>query len=95
MAKERLSEELWAVNEPLMPPPPPRPTGGRTRVPNRALLIGILFVLKSGIPWEFLVLRSRLPIAYYISQLTRISQFTQVSIPGPPSHLSVPGPPSR
>jgi transposase len=54
MAKEMLSDELWAVLEPLIPPPPPRPQGGRTRVPNRATLTGILFVLKSGIPWEFL-----------------------------------------
>jgi len=56
MAKELLSDELWAVLEPLMPPPPPRPKGGRKRVPNRATLTGILFVLKSGIPWELLPL---------------------------------------
>ena len=54
MAKELLSEELWAALEPLIPAPPPRPKGGRTRVPNRATLTGILFVLKSGMPWEFL-----------------------------------------
>jgi len=54
MAKELLSDELWAVLEPLIPPPPPQPKGGRKQVPNRATLSGILFVLKSGIPWEFL-----------------------------------------
>jgi transposase len=54
MAKELLSDELWAVLEPFIPPPPPQPKGGRKRVPNRATLRGILFVLKSGIPWEFL-----------------------------------------
>jgi transposase len=54
MAKELLSDELWAVLEPLIPPPPPRPKGGRQRVPNRATLTGILFVLKSGLPWELL-----------------------------------------
>jgi transposase len=45
-----------AVGElaPLLPPPPPRPRGGRPRVPDRATLTGILFVLKSGIPWEML-----------------------------------------
>jgi hypothetical protein len=32
----------------------PRPKGGQTHAPNRATLTGILFVLKSGIPWEFL-----------------------------------------
>jgi transposase len=54
MAKEILSDELWAVLEPLVPAPPPRPKGGRRRIPNRATLTGILFVLKSGIPWEVL-----------------------------------------
>jgi transposase len=42
------------VLEPALPAPPPRPTGGRRRIPNRATLTGILFVLKSGIPWELL-----------------------------------------
>ena len=54
MAKEILSDELWGVLEPLVPAPPPRPKGGRCRIPNRAALTGILFVLKSGIPWEML-----------------------------------------
>jgi len=54
MAKALLSDELWAVLDPLIPPPPPRPKGGRKRVPNRAALTGILFVLKRGIPWELL-----------------------------------------
>jgi transposase len=54
MAKELLSDELWAVLKPFIPPPPPRPKGERKRVPNRETLTGILFVLKSGIPWELL-----------------------------------------
>lgn len=54
MAKPILTDELWAVIAPLLPPEPPKPQGGRPRVPNRAALTGILFVLKSGIPWEML-----------------------------------------
>ena len=54
MAKPLLSDDLWAVVEPLLPPEPPKPRGGRPRVPDRACLTGILFVLKSGIPWEML-----------------------------------------
>ena len=54
MAKPLLPDDLWAVVAPLLPPPPPRPKGGRPRVPDRAALTGILFVLKSGIPWEML-----------------------------------------
>jgi|SRR5690606_2621349 transposase len=54
MAKPLLSDDLWAIVEPLLPPEPPKPRGGRPRVPDRAALTGILFVLKSGIPWEML-----------------------------------------
>jgi transposase len=54
MAKPLISDELWAVIEPLLPPEPAKPKGGRPRVGNRAALTGILFVLKSGIPWEML-----------------------------------------
>ncbi len=45
---------LWAIVEPLLPPERPKPKGGRPPVPNRAALTGILFVLRSGIPWELL-----------------------------------------
>jgi transposase len=52
MAKELVTDELWEVIEPLLPQEPPKPRGGRPRVNDRAVLTGILFVLKSGIPWE-------------------------------------------
>lgn len=54
MAKPLLPDELWAIIEPLLPPKLPKPKGGRPRVSDRAALTGILFVLKSGIPWEML-----------------------------------------
>ena len=54
MAKELVSDELWEVIEPLLPEEPPKPQGGRPRIDDRAALTGILFVLKSGIPWEML-----------------------------------------
>lgn len=49
-----VSDELWAVVAPLLPPVPPHPKGGRPRVPDRAALNGILFVLRTGIPWNLL-----------------------------------------
>ena len=54
MAKKLVTDELWEVVEPLLPEEPPKPKGGRPRIDDRAVLTGILFVLKSGIPWEML-----------------------------------------
>jgi transposase len=54
MAKELVSDKLWEIVEPLLPHEPPKPEGGRPRIDDRAALSGILFVLKSGIPWEML-----------------------------------------
>jgi len=54
MAKPLISDELWAVIEPILPPEPAKPKGGRPHISNHAALTGILFVLKTGIPWEML-----------------------------------------
>ena len=54
MSKPLVSDELWALVAPLLPPEPPKSKGGRPRLPDRACLTGILFVLKTGIPWEYL-----------------------------------------
>ena len=54
MPKPLVTDELWAVIEPLLPEERPKPKGGRPRVGDRAALTGILFVLKTGIPWEML-----------------------------------------
>lgn len=53
MAGKLLPDDLWAVIEPLLPPvPPPGPNGGRPRVGDRPARAGILFVLRTGLPWE-------------------------------------------
>ena len=52
MPRKLVSDELWSQIEPLLPKHKPRPKGGRPRIPDRAALTGIIFVLKTGIPWE-------------------------------------------
>ena len=49
-----VTDELWAVLEPLLPPEPPKPKGGRPRISDRAALRGIVFVLRTGCPWRLL-----------------------------------------
>ncbi len=56
MAKPLVDDELWEGAEPLLPAPKPRRFRfpGRKPISNRQALTGILFVLKTGIPWEYL-----------------------------------------
>lgn len=52
---ELVSDELWDQVESLLPPEPaPSPLGGRPRVTNRQAFTGIVFVLRTGIPWQSL-----------------------------------------
>jgi transposase len=52
--KPLVSDRLWALIEPLLPIHRSSRCGGRPRVPDRAVLGGIIFVLRTGIPWEYL-----------------------------------------
>lgn len=52
MAKPLVPDELWKIIEPLIPAYEPTSRGGRPPVGDRECLTGILFVLKTGIPWE-------------------------------------------
>lgn len=45
-------DDLWAVIEPLLPPDPEKPKGGRPRTSDRAALAGILLVLRTGMQWK-------------------------------------------
>lgn len=49
-----MSDELWQIVKALLPTEPSNVRGGRPRIPDRTVLSGILFVLKSGIPWRML-----------------------------------------
>ena len=53
MAKQILDDELWQIIEPLLPKKKRRfRYPGREPINDRAVLKGILFVLKTGIAWE-------------------------------------------
>jgi len=54
MAAVLLPDALWDLIEPLVPAPVYKPRGGRPRISDRACLTGIMFVLRSGIPWRML-----------------------------------------
>lgn len=43
-----VSETLWAVVEPLLPPESEKPKGGRPCAADRAALAGIILVLRTG-----------------------------------------------
>lgn len=52
--RELVSDGMWAAVEPLLLQEAPKPKGGRPRCSDRAALRGIVFVLRSGVPWEML-----------------------------------------
>ena len=50
MSNPLVSDELWALVAPLLPPEPPKPKGGRPRVPDRACLDRHRFRAQIGHP---------------------------------------------
>ena len=59
MSKPLIDDQLWSIIEPLLPRPKRRRKKNPGRLPgvtNRAALTGIVFVLRSGIPWKMLPL---------------------------------------
>jgi len=54
MACVLVPDALWNLIEPLLPIPSSKPQGGRPRLADRACLAGVIFVLRSGIPWRML-----------------------------------------
>lgn len=50
--KRSLSDDHWKRIEPLLPAHPPSAKGGRPRARDRDCLEGILWVLRTGAPWQ-------------------------------------------
>jgi len=49
-----LTDDLWSVLGPLLPREKPLGTPGRPMAPNRRVMLGILYVLLNGCPWNAL-----------------------------------------
>ena len=47
-------DKLWRRVEGILPVPPPRPWGGRPRVPDRVVLAAIVYRLRTGCQWKAL-----------------------------------------
>lgn len=50
--KRILTDEQWARIAPHLPKHPPSPKGGRPREDDRECLEGILWLLRTGSPWQ-------------------------------------------
>ena len=48
-----LADEQWAIMEPILPKPIKRADGkDRPRARSRAILNGILWIIRTGVPWH-------------------------------------------
>jgi transposase len=52
MGKQLVPDDLWELVEPILPKHTRSPKGGKPRTKDRVCLSGIIFVLKTGLPWE-------------------------------------------
>lgn len=76
---ELVSDALWKEIEPLLPPLPRRsPKGGRPPVQHREALAGIIFVLRTGIPWQ--ALPTEMKCGSGSTCWRRFSEWTRLSV---------------
>ena len=74
-----VSDELWAVVEPLLPVRERRLRyPGRKRLPDREALQGILFVLITGVPWR--ALPAELGYGSGVTCWRRLEEWTEAGV---------------
>jgi transposase len=55
LVEKLVPDDLWAIVEPLLPPPPRPPYGGRRRtIPDRNCLAALVFMARTSTPWALL-----------------------------------------
>jgi transposase len=58
LGEELVPDELWAIVEPLLPPPPRPWWGGRVRtIPDRNCFAAIVYMARTSTPWRLLPAR--------------------------------------
>jgi transposase len=73
-------DELWEIVDPLLPPPPRSPRGGRPRsVPDRNCLAGIIYMTRASIPWELLPARE-LGCGSYVTCWRRFAEWAYAGV---------------
>jgi transposase len=58
LVDDLVPDHLWAIVEPLLPPPPRAPYGGRHRaIPDRNCFAAIIYMARTSTPWRLLPAR--------------------------------------
>ena len=78
MAFTFVPDRLWRELQPILLPEAPKPKGGGPRVPDRACLTGIVYVLRTGMPWRFVL--QELGCGSVVTCWRRLQEWTQAGV---------------
>ena len=79
MRSDLLPKPLWTELEPLLPPHPPSPRGGRPRVSDRACLAALVYVLREGCTYRGLPCRE-LGCGSGVTVWRRLQEWTHANV---------------
>jgi transposase len=79
MRADLLPDALWDEIQPLLPPHPPSPKGGRPRVPDRPCLAALVYLLREGVTYRGLPC-DELGCGSGVTVWRRLQQWTQAGV---------------